>query len=175
MIKLFSSGDPTAFGNFQPPDSVIQAIQDSLIHPSCSNYGPVIGFYEARKAVAEYSRHQRNVKPEDVILCSGCAHAIDLVITTLAHSGQNILVPRPGHMVYKTVAEGLGIELKYLLQSTGTFIEFIYPYYLSHIISNMFPGFLINNVLVLRLNMTLSKLIYTNKTFAQSSSKYTLI
>ncbi|XP_026322073.1 tyrosine aminotransferase-like [Hyposmocoma kahamanoa] len=108
-----SIGDPTAFGNFQPPESVLQAIRDSLDHPSSPNYGPVIGFYEARKAVAEYSRRQGKVKPEDVILCSGCTHAIDLVITTLANSGQNILVPRPGHTVYKTAAEGLGIELKF--------------------------------------------------------------
>lgn len=106
-------GDPTAFGNFQPPETVIQAIRDSLEYPSSRSYGQVVGVYEARKAVAEYSRHQGKVKPEDVILSSGCTHAIDIVITTLASAGQNILVPRPGHMVYKTAADGLGIEARF--------------------------------------------------------------
>lgn len=68
---------------------------------------------EARQAVAEYSAHQGDVKAEDVILCSGCSHAIELAITVLAESGQNILVPRPGFLIYKTHAEGLGIQLKY--------------------------------------------------------------
>lgn len=63
--------------------------------------------------MAEYSAHQGDVSPDDVILCSGCSHAIELVISVIADSGQNILVPRPGFMIYKTVAEGLGIIIKY--------------------------------------------------------------
>lgn len=73
----------------------------------------MVGHQEARQAVAEYSAHQGQVNAEDVILCSGCSHAIELAITALADSGQTVLVPRPGFMIYKTVAEGLGIEIKY--------------------------------------------------------------
>jgi len=31
----------------------------------------------------------------------------------LANPGQNILVPRPGFAIYRTLAEGLGIQVKY--------------------------------------------------------------
>lgn len=50
--------------------------------------------------------------PQDVILCSGCSCALDLCITALAREGQNILIPRPGFSIYRTLAEGLGIMVK---------------------------------------------------------------
>jgi len=49
---------------------------------------------------------------QDVILCSGCSCALDLCITVLAREGQNILIPRPGFSIYRTLAEGLGITVK---------------------------------------------------------------
>ncbi|GBP66560.1 Tyrosine aminotransferase [Eumeta japonica] len=106
-------GDPTTFGNLNPPEQVIQAVKDSIELHSSRGYGPSNGHLEARKAIAEYSAHQGPVKPEDVILCSGCSHALDLAVSVLADAGQNILVPRPGFMIYKTLAEGLGIDVKY--------------------------------------------------------------
>ncbi|XP_013133980.1 PREDICTED: tyrosine aminotransferase [Papilio polytes] len=108
-----SVGDPTTFGNLNPPEQVLQAVRESIELHTSRGYGPAKGHQEAREAVAEYSAHQGNVTAEDVILCSGCSHAIELVISVLADSGQNILVPRPGFMIYKTLAEGLGIVIKY--------------------------------------------------------------
>lgn len=107
------SGDPTTFGNLNPPEQVLQSVRESIEWHTARGYAPVVGHYEARKAVAEYSAHQGDVSPEDVILCSGCSHSIELAVTVLADSGQNILVPRPGFMIYQTMAEGMGIELKY--------------------------------------------------------------
>nr|NP_001299398.1 tyrosine aminotransferase [Papilio xuthus]BAM18061.1 tyrosine aminotransferase [Papilio xuthus] len=108
-----SVGDPTTFGNLNPPEQVLQAVRESIELHTSRGYGPAKGHQEAREAVAEYSAHQGNVTAEDVILCSGCSHAIELVISVLADSGQNILVPKPGFMIYKTLAEGLGIVIKY--------------------------------------------------------------
>lgn len=112
-IYLVLIGDPTTFGNLNPPEQVIQAVRESVELTTSRSYGPAKGHLEAREAVAEYSAHQGDITPEDVILCSGCSHAIELVISVLADSGQNILVPRPGFMIYKTLAEGLGIVIKY--------------------------------------------------------------
>ncbi|KAI5632240.1 aminotransferase class I and II domain-containing protein [Phthorimaea operculella] len=108
-----SVGDPTTFGNLNPPEQVIQAVRESIEWTKSRSYGPAVGHLDAREAVAEYSAHQGDVSPEDVILCSGCSHAIEMVIAVIADSGQNILVPRPGFMIYKTLAEGLGIKIKY--------------------------------------------------------------
>lgn len=106
-------GDPTAFGNLAPPDELLQAVRDSIDTLESRTYGLTNGLLEARQAVAEYSSHQGRVTADDVILSSGCAHALEFAITVLADVGQNILVPRPGYMIYMTLAEGLGIEIKY--------------------------------------------------------------
>ena len=50
---------------------------------------------------------------QDIVLCSGCSCALDLCISVLANPGQNILVPRPGFPLYRTLAEGLGIRTKF--------------------------------------------------------------
>lgn len=107
---------------------VLEAVRESVGLKESRSYGPLIGHLEARKAVAEYSRVQGDITPDDVIICSGCSHAIDLVITTLAEAGQNILVPRPGYAIHKTLGEGLGIEIKY------------YDLLVSKIISVLFQG-----------------------------------
>lgn len=47
-----------------------------------------------------------------MILTSGCSHAIDLSICVLARRGQNILIPRPGFPLYKTLTSVYGINFK---------------------------------------------------------------
>ncbi|PWA22142.1 hypothetical protein CCH79_00020160 [Gambusia affinis] len=49
---------------------------------------------------------------QDVILTSGCSQAIELSIGVLCNPGDNILVPRPGFPLYKTLAVSMGIEVK---------------------------------------------------------------
>jgi len=50
---------------------------------------------------------------KDILLTSGGSGALDLSISVLANRGQNILVPRPGFCLYRTIAGSLGIEVKY--------------------------------------------------------------
>ncbi|CAK9798555.1 Tyrosine aminotransferase [Anthophora plagiata] len=112
MISL-SIGDPTTFGNLKPPKQVIEAVQGSLLSQAYNGYAPSTGYQIAKEAVAEYSSSEFvKVDPKDVILCSGCSCALDLCITALAREGQNILIPRPGFSIYRTLAEGLGINVK---------------------------------------------------------------
>jgi tyrosine aminotransferase len=61
--------------------------------------------------VAEYSKHQGEVTAEDVILSSGCSHALEMTVLTLASPGENILIPRPCYN-YKTWIDGMKIETK---------------------------------------------------------------
>lgn len=96
----------------KPPLEVLNAVRESVGLKESRSYGPLIGHFEARKAIAEYNSVQE-ITAEDVIICNGCSHAVETVIMTLAEAGQNILVPRPGFSMYRTLAEGLGIETKY--------------------------------------------------------------
>ncbi|KAK2587924.1 hypothetical protein KPH14_004015 [Odynerus spinipes] len=112
MIAL-SIGDPTTFGNLRPAKEVLEAVHESVTSQLYNGYGPSTGFEKAREAVAEYSSSEFvKVEAKDVILCSGCSCALDLCITALAREGQNILIPRPGFSIYRTLAEGLGIVVK---------------------------------------------------------------
>lgn len=80
-----------------------------------NGYAPSVGFIEAREAVAEYSAHQgviKEISAKDVILCSGCSCSLDLCIAAIANEGQNILIPKPGFSIYRTLAEGFGIECR---------------------------------------------------------------
>uniref|UniRef100_A0A8D2M6P5 Tyrosine aminotransferase n=1 Tax=Zonotrichia albicollis TaxID=44394 RepID=A0A8D2M6P5_ZONAL len=71
------------------------------------------GYHSCREAVAAYYNcPEAPLKAQDVILTSGCSQAIELALAVLANPGQNILVPRPGFSLYKTLALSLGIEVK---------------------------------------------------------------
>jgi tyrosine aminotransferase len=113
MISL-SIGDPTVFGNLEPPKVVLDAIAESVLSGKRNGYAPSTGYLESRQAVANHINKNPNlvITADDVILCSGCSCSLDLCITVLANPGDNILVPRPGFPLYSTLAKGLGINTK---------------------------------------------------------------
>jgi len=112
MISL-SIGDPTVFGNLKPSKVITEAVIESITSGKNNGYGPSTGFEPAREAVAKYlSVPDGEVTKDDIILCSGCSCALDIVISALANRGQNILVPRPGFPLYTTLAVGLGVNTK---------------------------------------------------------------
>ncbi|QQP49811.1 Uncharacterized protein FKW44_010605, partial [Caligus rogercresseyi] len=103
LIDL-SLGDPTVFGNLKPHENIIKAFQDSLLSGKYNGYGPSTG-------ISLLGRRLQSIA-ENVILTSGCSTALDHCISVLANKGQNILVPRPAFPLYKTLADGFGIESK---------------------------------------------------------------
>lgn len=114
MIAL-SIGDPTTFGNLQPAREILDAMKQVIDEKNFNGYAPSVGYIEAREAVAEYSAHQgaiKEISAKDVILCSGCSCSLDLCIAAIANAGQNILIPKPGFSIYRTLAEGFGIECR---------------------------------------------------------------
>ncbi|NXA54262.1 ATTY aminotransferase, partial [Nothocercus julius] len=112
MISL-SLGDPTVFGNLPTNDEVTQAVKEVLDSGRYNGYAPSVGYKSCREAVATYySCPEAPLQAQDVILTSGCSQAIELALAVLANPGQNILVPRPGFSLYKTLALSMGIEVK---------------------------------------------------------------
>lgn len=77
------------FSNFPPPIQLISALNNS-IHKDKFPYNISFGKYEARVAVAEYSKHQGdNISADDVILTSGCSHAMEMHVEEKFHMIQN--------------------------------------------------------------------------------------
>lgn len=114
MIAL-SIGDPVILSNLGKPDVVKEAVVKCLDDKKFDGYTPSFGTETARQAIAEYcSRPDKLMyKASDILLTNGCSQAIDLCITCLANPGDNILIPRPGFSIYKTLAGTLGINVKY--------------------------------------------------------------
>lgn len=113
MIAL-SIGDPTVFGNLKPAENVVDAIVKSVKSEKWNGYLPSVGAESARQAVADYaSREKAILTAKDVILTSGASGALDICITALANPGDNILVPKPGFSLYKTLADSLGIQVRH--------------------------------------------------------------
>ncbi|XP_054710525.1 LOW QUALITY PROTEIN: tyrosine aminotransferase-like [Uloborus diversus] len=113
MISL-SIGDPTVSGHLKPCEEIINSVEKSLRSFRFNGYAASTGHLEAREAVAKYStRPGAPIEAKDVILTSGCSQALELAICVLANPGQTILVPRPGFPLYKTLAESMGINIKY--------------------------------------------------------------
>ncbi|KAF7284188.1 hypothetical protein GWI33_022439 [Rhynchophorus ferrugineus] len=115
-VVALSLGDPTIFGNLRPPEEAIKAVTTILQEGSCNGYAPSTGHEAARKAVAEYlSFDGVEYEPKDLILCSGCSSSLEICITALAdgNKGQNILLPRPGFAIYRTLAQCIGINVKF--------------------------------------------------------------
>lgn len=103
-------GDPSIFGNFPPPKELLEAFKKAIDHDTYL-YNGGVGRVEARQAVAEYSKHQGSVTADDVVLASGCGHALEMCIMTLVTPGENLLIPRPCYN-YRTWTDGLGIETR---------------------------------------------------------------
>lgn len=113
LIAL-SIGDPTTFGNMNACEEITEAVVDAVRSQKYNGYAPSAGFQEAREAVAAHCSYPGYAtEAKDVVLTSGCSQALDFSINVLSNPGQNVLVPRPGFPLYKTIAEGIGVKIKY--------------------------------------------------------------
>jgi tyrosine aminotransferase len=109
-------GDPTVYGNLKPSKETTQAIIDTVERGICNGYAPCVGYEDSRRAVAEYLSHDgSNFTSKDIILCSGCSSSLEICITALcdAKKNHNLLMPRPGFSIYRTLAEVIGVKVKY--------------------------------------------------------------
>ncbi|XP_043701445.1 nicotianamine aminotransferase 1-like [Telopea speciosissima] len=116
-------GDPSAFPCFRTTPVAEDSIVDALRSAKFNGYAPAIGVLPARRAIAEYlsSNLPYKLSPDDVNLTSGCAQAIEVVISALSQPGANILFPRPGFPAYEARAAFSNLEFRHfdLLSDKG--------------------------------------------------------
>uniref|UniRef100_A0AC34Q5V7 Tyrosine aminotransferase n=1 Tax=Panagrolaimus sp. JU765 TaxID=591449 RepID=A0AC34Q5V7_9BILA len=111
-IKL-NLGDPTLMGNLPPSEASVAAIIETVLSHKSDGYGVSVGTLAARQAVADaFSLPGAPIDPDNVILASGCSHAIQMALEALADPGDNILVPYPGFPLYTTLCTPHGIETR---------------------------------------------------------------
>lgn len=102
-------GDPTIFGNFPPANETVEAFKKAVtLDTFLYNNGP--GKLEAREAVVEYSGLS-GITSDDVILTSGCNHALEMSILAIVAPGENLLIPRPCYN-YDSITKSHGVVTK---------------------------------------------------------------
>jgi len=114
LISL-AQGDPTAYPHLRPGSTMINAVVDKLQGGVANGYQPSQGNGACRAAVAAYFSlpGQVPLTPNDVFMTLGCSEALGHCIASLAVSGGNILLPRPGFCLYQVLCDYHGLEARY--------------------------------------------------------------
>lgn len=98
VLKL-NIGNPAPFG-FRAPDEVIYDMRRQLA--DCEGYSPAKGMFSARKAIMQYAqlKHIPNVAIEDIYTGNGVSELINLSMSALLDSGDEVLVPSPDYPLW---------------------------------------------------------------------------
>jgi alanine-synthesizing transaminase len=106
-VRYLNIGDPIPFG-FHTPPHMIEAVERAL-RDGHNGYAPSVGILPAREAVtAECVNRGMPMTPDRVIITSGTSEGIELALTALAESGDEVLVPTPTYPLYTAVLAKIG-------------------------------------------------------------------
>ena len=70
VLKSLFPGDPSVFGNFNPPPELLKAVSDNL-ETSCYGYVPAHGLVSTREAIAKYYNSTTSPLTSSV-MCTVC-------------------------------------------------------------------------------------------------------
>jgi alanine-synthesizing transaminase len=111
-VRYLNIGDPISFG-FATPPHLIEAVERAL-RDGHNGYAPSVGILSARQAVAaECVRRGMPVDPDRVVITSGTSEGIELALTALAGSGDEVLVPVPTYPLYTAVLAKIGAKASF--------------------------------------------------------------
>jgi alanine-synthesizing transaminase len=110
QVRYLNIGDPITFG-FKTPPHLIEAVERA-IRSGHNGYAPSVGILAAREAVAaDCERRAMPVSPDRVVITSGTSEGIELALTALAESGDEVLVPVPTYPLYTAVLAKIGARV----------------------------------------------------------------
>ena len=111
--KLKAIGKPiinVAIGSpdLQPPQEVIEAMQQSIVNPTIHGYQSYQGLPEFRIAVAEF--YKRNYKvsidaTSEILPLMGSKEGIMHISMAFLNAGDEVLIPNPGYPTYSSVTK----------------------------------------------------------------------
>lgn len=106
-VRYLNIGDPISFG-FRTPPHMIEAVERA-IRDGHNGYAPSVGIPAAREAVAaECVGRGMPMTADRVVITSGTSEGIELALTALAESGDEVLVPTPTYPLYTAVLAKIG-------------------------------------------------------------------
>ncbi|MBO5049477.1 MAG: aminotransferase class I/II-fold pyridoxal phosphate-dependent enzyme [Oscillospiraceae bacterium] len=98
VLKL-NIGNPAPFG-FTAPDEVIFDMQSQLTN--CEGYSHAKGLFSARKAIMQYMQNKNvpNVSVDDIYTGNGVSELINLSMSALLDTGDEVLIPSPDYPLW---------------------------------------------------------------------------
>ena len=118
QVRYLNIGDPITFG-FKTPPHMIEAVERAL-RDGHNGYAPSVGILSAREAVAEeLTGRGMPVTPDRVVITSGTSEGIELTLTALAESGDEVLIPSPTYPLYTAVLAKIGAKPVFYLKDPG--------------------------------------------------------
>src|SRR5262245_50705190 len=111
-VRYLNVGDPITFG-FKTPPHMIEAVARAL-RDGDNGYQASAGILPAREAVAaELTGRGMPVTADRVLITAGTSEGIELALTALAESGDEVLVPSPTYPLYTAVLAKIGARAVY--------------------------------------------------------------
>ena len=106
-VTYLNIGDPVAFG-FRTPPHLVDAVERAM-RDGANGYTPAAGIWKIREAVAAaYAAAGMPIAPDRVILTSGTSEGIELALSVLVDTGDEVLVPVPTYPFYTAMLAKLG-------------------------------------------------------------------
>ena len=102
-------GDPLTF-DFQTPAHMIEAVHRAM-RDGKNGYSPSSGVKEALDAIRGEAARKGITNLQDVFVTTGVSETVDLCLTALLNSGDNLLTPCPDYPLYSAVLAKLDIGL----------------------------------------------------------------
>lgn len=98
VLKL-NIGNPAPFG-FRTPDEVVYDMAHQLTE--CEGYSNSKGLFSARKAIMQYAQNKGipNVTVDDIYTGNGVSELINLSLSALLDTGDEVLVPSPDYPLW---------------------------------------------------------------------------
>jgi len=102
-------GDPLNF-DFQTPPHIIEAVHKAM-REGKNGYAPSDGVPEALEAIRTEAARKGITTMRDVFVTSGVSETVDICLSALVDSGENVLTPSPDYPLYSAVLCKLGVAL----------------------------------------------------------------
>jgi alanine-synthesizing transaminase len=102
-------GDPLSF-DFETPPHIIKAVYKAM-RDGKNGYAPSPGIPQALEAIRGEAIRKGITTVRDVFVTSGVSETVDICLSALVDTGENILTPKPDYPLYSAVLCKLGIAL----------------------------------------------------------------
>ena len=112
-LLYLNIGDPNKF-DFDVPGHLIEATYQAMLSNN-NGYAPSPGVPSALEAIRREAERKKIQKVQDVFTAYGASEAIEICLTALVDSGDNVILPSPGYPLYSALNAKLGIESRFYL------------------------------------------------------------